>query len=316
MNKKNLSPKDQLILFLKGLCMGTADVIPGVSGGTIALISGIYDELLSSIKNLHPGLLGLIFKKKFKAFWLAINAPFLFPLGVGIAASIISFAKVITHLLKEHPQFIWSFFFGLILASSFYLHKQIKGWDILRTIFFATGTLAGYAVTALSPTSGHETVFYIFISGVISICAMILPGISGSFILLLLGMYQFIIESLISIRLQVILIFSGGCVFGLLSFSHILSWLLSKYRRLTLSFLTGLMLGSLNKVWPWKQTLKSITNRHGELVPVVEKNILPSTFHQVTGQDSFWLSCLMVCLLGGCLVFILDFFGRKYSANS
>lgn len=266
------------LLTLKGIAMGAADVIPGVSGGTIAFITGIYSELLGSIRSFDLTALKMLLKLDFRGFWKHINGAFLFSVLAGIAISIFSLARVMKYLLETHPIFIWSFFFGLIIASALLVAKEVKKWDAGTIIAGIAGTVIAYIITVLSPASTPNAWWFIMLSGAIAICAMILPGISGSFILLLLGKYAFIIGAVSTLNLPVLLTFAVGAVVGIIAFSHLLSWLLAKHHGLTVALLTGFMVGSLNKIWPWKEILTTFTDSHGVAQPLTERNILPSTF--------------------------------------
>lgn len=262
--------KDYLMLSLKGIGMGAADVVPGVSGGTIAFIVGIYDELIDSIKSINGNSLKLFFTGKWKAFWKAINGNFLFFLLAGIAVSILSLAKLITWLLVAHPILVWAFFFGLVLASTWFVGKDIKEWNWKTILGFILGGVIAFYITIATPAETSENLLFIFVCGAIAICAMILPGISGSFILVLLGKYFFIMEAIKTFDIKIIAIFGLGAVIGITTFSRVLSFALKHFRNITLAVLTGFMLGSLNKVWPWKELAD---NSHG--IPI-EVNVAPN----------------------------------------
>ncbi len=281
--------------------MGAADVVPGVSGGTIAFITGIYDTLLGSIRKVKPSLFGLWREQGFKAVLNEINAGFLVALFGGIFTSILTLAKVISWLLETHPIPLWSFFFGLIIVSVVHILKQIEQRKLNRALFLVLGITAAYAITVLQPLALEPTSINIICAGAIAICAMILPGISGSFILLLLGMYATILGAVKDLNIHILALFMFGAVFGLLSFSHLLSWLLSRFRDFTLSFLTGLMLGTLPKIWPWKETLTWRTNSHGEQVPLLQHNLSPFDYQQIVGEPA-QLGLAIVCLLAGIVI--------------
>ncbi len=241
-----------LTLVVKGIGMGAADVVPGVSGGTIAFITGIYAELLGSIKSFDGAALGMLLRLDLRGFWRHINGSFLLAVGGGILISIFSLARLMTFLLEAYPIPVWSFFFGLIIAASVLVAKEIKRWDVKEVIALVLGAAAAYLITALTPGSTPDTWWFIVLSGAIAICAMILPGISGSFILLLLGKYAFIMQAVAELNVGVIALFAVGAVAGIISFSHLLSWLLKRYHGMTVALLMGFMIGSLNKIWPWK----------------------------------------------------------------
>lgn len=279
--KRNI--KDYLVLIAKGICMGSADVVPGVSGGTIAFISGIYEELIDSIKSISSSSLKLLFTGKFKAFWAAVNGNFLISLLIGILFSIVALVKLITYLLAHEPVLIWSFFFGLVLASSITVCQSIERKSVDRWVAFAIGTAAAYYVTIATPSETPDSLWFIFLCGAIAICAMILPGISGSFILLLMGKYTFIMNTIKGLmeggntgrNLLTLGTFAIGALIGIVSFSNLLSWLLKKWKDITVALLGGFMFGSLNKIWPWKEVVETYVDNHGEIRPLVEANIAP-----------------------------------------
>lgn len=319
--RKNLS------LFLKGFSMGAADVVPGVSGGTIAFITGIYDELLSSIRAFDLEAIKLLFSKGPKAFWQHINGSFLIVLFAGIILSILSLARLIKYLLENEPILIWSFFFGLIIASVIYVGKQIDKWSAKNIISLILGAIIAYLITEISPAGGIEATWYIFISGMIAICAMILPGISGSFILLLLGSYSIVLGSvtglsdalkdsnnaaIISNSINIIL-FVLGCAVGLALFSRVLGYVLKNYRSITIALLTGFMLGSLNKVWPWKETLRFRINSKGEEVPWIQENILPDRYNELFNEDPQLFMAIILAFIGFVLVFGIERLGSQKS---
>lgn len=253
--------KHYLGVTLKGIGMGAADVVPGVSGGTIAFMTGIYEELVGSLNNFNMTAVKLLFTGKFKAFWNQINGKFLCSLLLGILISVLSLAKIMTYLLETHPIQTWAFFFGLIVASSLFMIKDIKGWNLKEVLFMAFGVVLGVTVCTLSPTQTPDGLWFIFLSGAIAICAMILPGISGSFILLILGKYHYILKQVDELtsgvfgqNIVIILVFVLGCVVGILAFSKFLHWLLARWEKPTVIVLIGFIIGSLVKVWPWSDT--------------------------------------------------------------
>ncbi|MBA2582929.1 MAG: DUF368 domain-containing protein [Bacteroidetes bacterium] len=291
--------------------MGAADVVPGVSGGTIAFISGIYEELLNSIKSLNLKAVKILFKSGIKDFWKAINGNFLAALIIGIAISILSLARAILFLLENFPIHLWSFFFGLILASAFIVASDIKKWTpgVLASVFI--GTAIAYTITIISPAETTTAHWFVFLSGAIAICAMILPGISGSFILLLMGKYEFILSALKDLNITVILVFIAGCISGLLGFSHLLSWTFSKYRNITIGLLAGFMMGSLNKVWPWKETLQWRINSKGIEVPFLQENVLPGDFEKIYNEPSYLAAALLLFIFGFLIIYLLEKFIEK-----
>ncbi|BCL73097.1 DUF368 domain-containing protein [Vibrio nigripulchritudo] len=297
--------------FFKGVAMGAADVVPGVSGGTIAFITGIYDTLLESIRRVNPSIIGIWKREGFKAAFDHINGLFLITLFSGIILSILTLAKLISWLLVEHPIPLWSFFFGLILISVVHVLKQVEKKNIVTGVFLLLGVGFAYTITVVSPLQMADTSLNIFIAGMIAICAMILPGISGSFILLLLGMYGPILAAAKGLQIDVLTLFMLGCVVGILSFSHVLSWLLKNFRDYTLTFLTGLMLGTLPKIWPWKETISWRTNSKGEQVPLVQHNLSPFEFESVIQQPSQLTLAIVMMLVGIGLVWGLEKVGSR-----
>lgn len=293
--------KDYAILTLKGMGMGAADVVPGVSGGTIAFIVGIYDELINSIKSINGENLKLLFSGNLKAFWQYIHANFLFSILLGIGISVFSLAKVITWLLVAHPVLVWSFFFGLVLASTWFVSKDIKEWNWKTIAGFVAGAIIAFYITIATPAETSAEWWFIFICGAIAICAMILPGISGSFILVLLGKYFFIMEAVKTLNIKVMLIFAAGAFIGITTFSRVLSYALKNFRNITLAVLTGFMLGSLNKVWPWKEKIETMADGH---IIELESNILPS------GQ--VW-EAVTLALIGFFSVYFLEKLSTKAS---
>lgn len=303
--------RNYLLLILRGCAMGAADVVPGVSGGTIAFITGIYEELIDSIKGIDLQAVKLLLKLKFADFWKKVNGSFLLSVVLGIAISIFSLAKLMTWLLEHHPIYIWSFFFGLIIASSVLVAKEIKQWNIFTVIALIAGACAAYTITVMTPAETPDTWWFIILSGAIAICAMILPGISGAFILLLLGKYSYILGAVSSLNIGVILLFIVGAVAGIISFSHLLSWLLKNYHTLTVSLLTGFMVGSLNKVWPWKETIQTYIDSHGVEKALVETNISPLRFGELTQTDPLLWQAIVMCIAGFFLIWGIEAIGRR-----
>lgn len=300
------SKKEYAKLAGKGILMGAADAVPGVSGGTVAFITGIYEELIHSIRQCGPEAIKVLFTQGIKACWQHINGTFLITLVSGIVVSLLTLARVVLFLLDQYPVLLWSFFFGLILASTWSVMRHTGRMGLNVAAVFLLGAVLALQISALTPSVAEPSYTMIFLSGMIAICAMILPGISGSFILLLLGMYAPVMMALKGFQLDFIAIFVLGCITGLLSFSRVLSWAFAHYRVLTLSLLGGFMLGSLSMVWPWKYTLSYNINSRGEEVPLQQKNILPDTFLALTGQDPLTLFAVGLMLLGCTLVLVLD----------
>lgn len=298
-------------LGLKGALMGAADAIPGVSGGTIAFMTGIYEELIYSLKQCGPEALTTLFKHGIKAAWQHINGPFLACVFGGILISVITVSHLVIYLLEVHPSLLWSFFFGLILAAVWSVLRHIHYWTSSIISAFLFGSLAAFFITTITPTSIEPTSLVVFLSGMIAICAMILPGISGSFILLLLGMYTPILNAVKSFQFGTLALFAFGCVVGLLSFSRVLHWMFEKHKPLTLALLGGFMLGSLNKVWPWKLVVESFVDRHGKVVPLVENNVLPATFEASSGSPAQLIPAIALMFMGVLMVVILEKLGNK-----
>ncbi|MBP5211200.1 MAG: DUF368 domain-containing protein [Bacteroidales bacterium] len=281
-----------LSVAIKGIFMGAANVVPGVSGGTIALLTGIYQEIIDSIKSIGLSSLKLLFKGKFAEFWKSINGTFLFALTVGIVISFLSLAKLMQFLLERHPIPTWAFFFGLILISAYYILRDLKGLKWYDFISLIIGIAAGVAICLLSPAETTDALWFIFLCGAISMSTMILPGISGSFVLLLLGKYAYMMDALGNLDITVIAVFIIGAIVGLLSFSHLLSWLMKRFYNATLCFLSGLMLGALIKVWPWKEVTVAGTD-----IP-----LLPGSF----AGEPHVASAVIAALCGIALVVVIN----------
>jgi putative membrane protein len=302
-------------LFLKGMAMGIAEVIPGVSGGTIAFITGIYERLLQSIKViLNPSILGTLRKEGLKATWSKADGNFIIFLIAGMATGLIGGIFTITHLLETYPTMVWGFFFGLIAASIIYVGRQVKKWNMTTIVALIVGTVVAYMITVLNPGQGSESLLFVFLSGALAICALILPGISGSFILLLLGMYTIIIptvkDALKTFQMESLIItgvFGLGCLIGLALFSRVLSWTFAKYHDQTMAVLTGFMLGSLNKIWPWRNVVETRINSKGEEVPFIEHNVMPGAYD----GDALVIGVVVTIIAGFVSVFVLSKYGKK-----
>jgi putative membrane protein len=286
--------------------MGMADVIPGVSGGTVAFITGIYEELINSIKSIDAEAFKLLFKFQISDFWKKINGNFLISVLLGIVTSLLSLSKLMTYLLDVYPIQVWSFFFGLILISSPLIMRDIRKWTISTVVSFLFGIAIAYAITVLSPTETPTDLWFIFFCGALAICAMILPGISGAFILLLIGKYEYMITALIQFNIPVIIVFVIGCFLGLLGFSRFLSWILTHYRFPTLALLAGFMIGSLNKVWPWKEVISYRINHQGEQVPAFDQSIWPWHYLEKTHNNPLILQAILFAALGVGLVVAIE----------
>ena len=297
------SLKEYVVISLKGMAMGAADVVPGVSGGTIAFISGIYEELLNSISSFNFSLINVFKNEGFKSVWIKVNGNFLVSLFVGILISVLSLAKLIESMLENHPIVIWSFFFGLVLASIIYIGKQITKWTKGSFLCLILGAILAFYITTLNPmVSANSSHWFLFLAGMIAICAMILPGISGSFILVLLGAYKPVLNALNTKDFVSIIIFLVGAILGLLSFSRILKWLFSTYKNYTLATLTGFIIGSLNKIWPWKETISWRTNSKGIEVPFNTASVSPFSFE----GDNQLLISIFLMLIGFGLIILLE----------
>ncbi len=301
--------------------MGAADVVPGVSGGTIAFISGIYEELIESIDKINLGVFKVWKKEGFKIAWKSINGNFLLALFSGIAISILSLAKLIKWLLHNEPVLLWSFFFGLVLASILYIAKQVKGWSIKIILAIIVTSILSYFITLAEPFASPESPFYLLFCGFIAIIAMILPGVSGAFILLILGAYQTAIDTINNLMeglttgnmslfkdafLKFILL-AIGAVIGLKVFSKALNWMFKHHKNLTLAILTGFMIGSLNKIWPWKKILKTRVNSKGEEVTLLDKSILPSSYD---GDNQIVMAIIFI-VIGFATILILEGLGKQ-----
>ena len=313
-----------LLITAKGLAMGAADVVPGVSGGTIAFISGIYEELIETIHNIDLGFFKIWKNKGFLKAWKDYNLSFLVALFSGVFISILSFAKLITWLLAAYPILVWSFFFGLVVASIVYVGQQITNWRLSTIIPLLIASALSYFITIADPIGTPDSTWFLFIAGFVAIIAMILPGISGAFILLLLGAYTIVIgyitqlsegittmnSSLFLGALGKLLIFGIGAILGLKMFSWVLNWMFKHHKNTTLAVLTGFMIGALNKIWPWKEVLQYRTNHEGEKIPFIERSILPSDY---TGDPQV-LYAIVFAIIGFLTIFLLERIAIKKGA--
>ncbi|MDN3725029.1 DUF368 domain-containing protein [Aequorivita sp. SDUM287046] len=305
-----------LTVTAKGLAMGAADVVPGVSGGTIAFISGIYEELIETIHNIDLGFFRSWKKNGFSTAWKQYNLSFLVALFAGVFISIISLAKLITWLLEVYPILVWSFFFGLVIASIVYVGQQIKNWSIGIVIALIVASIFSYFITIADPVGSPDSNWFLFLAGFVAIIAMILPGISGAFILLLLGAYTTVIGivtqlgdgittfngTLFLSALTKLIIFGTGAIVGLKMFSRILNWMFKHHKNITLAVLTGFMVGALNKIWPWKEVLQYRMNHTGEKVPFIERSVLPQNYD---GNPQVLYALLFVAI-GFFTIFLLE----------
>lgn len=286
----------RLILAFKGMAMGMAEVVPGVSGGTIAFITGIYETLIDTIKSVVRVPIRTLLRDGIKIFWQEINGNWLITLLIGMVVGILIGVVGISHLLEVFPPVVWSFFFGLIISSSLYIAQKIDRWSLRQLAFLILGAVVAYGVTIITPASASENLVFIFCAGAIAISALILPGISGSFILLLLGMYTYILGAVKSIltefdftELVPVIVFALGCFTGLAIFSNVLSWTFRKYRNETLAVLTGFMIGSLNRIWPWRNTIKWLEESTGLQVDGLPPEAILDDY-KVLVENNVWYS--------------------------
>ncbi|KEO72118.1 DUF368 domain-containing protein [Anditalea andensis] len=298
--------KKFILTYFKGVGMGGADLVPGVSGGSIALITGIYEELLDSIKSIDLAALRLLISGRFKMFWTAVNGNFLLAVFLGIFTSLFTLSRLLTYLIENQPIPLWGFFCGLILISAIWILRDVPIWNTVTLLAVAIGIVLAYYITELPPISSPESPLYTFISGAIAICAMILPGISGSFILLILGQYEPILQALNDRNLLTLFLFGLGCLVGLLAFSHLISYLLHHYKAATLAFLAGIMLGSINKIWPWKNVLSYRMSSAGVEKPFLTENVMPGTYANMTGEDPQIMVAAITFILGFLLVILIE----------
>ena len=295
---------------LKGALMGAADIVPGVSGGTIALITGIYETLVDAIRSIDTAALQKLLRLELRSFWRTINGNFLLSLVLGILFSVVTLSNTIVYLLEEQTLLLLSFFFGLIVASAVVVAGRVRAHSVSAWAAGAAGAAAALVVTNLSPVATPESWWFILLSGAIAICAMILPGISGSFILLLLGKYTFILHAVKALDMGVILLFGAGCALGLMSFSRLLSTLLHRFHDTTMMLLSGIMLGSLTKVWPWKAP-GGTPVANGDKAMLFSVNVLPGGYLETTGADPQTASVLMLMAAGLALVFALEYLSSR-----
>lgn len=298
---------DYFILVFKGMAMGAADVVPGVSGGTIAFISGIYEELIATLNSINLNSLKTLKLQGVSATWKKINGNFLLALFVGILLSILTLSKLVAWLLLEEPVLLWAFFFGLVLASIIFVLKKINQWNSAVFLGLILGGVFAYQLTQLNALGNSDSNWYLFLSGAIAICAMILPGISGAFILVILGSYANVLQALNGKDIAKITIFMTGALIGILSFSRLLKWLFKRFKNMTLAVLTGFMIGALSKIWPWKKTLSFRENSDGISVPLKEQCIAPFSFD----GDPQILSAIGLMLFGFLMIFFLEKIGAK-----
>jgi putative membrane protein len=320
MEKKEKPFKKYFLLYIKGLGVGVADSVPGISGGTIAFITGIYEELIDSLRSFTPKNLKLFFTGKLKAFWKAVNGNFLLLVALGIGTGLFSLARIVLDMLDAYPVPTWSFFFGLIVISTIMVFRTINEFTMPVFIAFGVGAVVAYLITVLSVAQTPNDLWFIFICGMVACCIMILPGISGGFVLLLMGKYQYMLGALYGFKIEIIATFASGAIIGLLTFSHLLSWMLRRYHDLMVALLAGFMFGALNKVWPWKVQTNPDT---GEIwswnmerftdhsLKLIESNHLPQTFEKMTKVDANLYVGLAAAALAIAIFLTIDIIGKK-----
>lgn len=291
--------------------MGAADIVPGVSGGTIAFISGIYFRLLEAINAVPGAVIGYLFRGDLKGFWGRCDGTFLISLLVGILVSIATLASIISYGLETYPVLIWSFFFGLIVASVWHVGRQVRELSPVLLGPLLAGIAFAWWVTTL-PAGQVDPSGLVFLgAGALAICAMILPGISGSFILVIIGMYAPVLDAIRNLEAGFLMLFASGCLIGLLSVARLITWAFHRFHDPVLALLTGFMIGALNKVWPWKETVSWRTNSSGELVPLNEVSVTPGYYAELTGLDSQWPVALSVAILGFAMVLLVEWLGSR-----
>ncbi len=295
-------------IFLRGIFMGAADLIPGVSGGTIALITGIYERLLSALSALDHRAIKLFFNFQWKKLWKKIDGNFLISLFSGILLSVFALAKLIHFLLDKYPIVVWSFFFGLILASAVFILNETKGRFLSKVIYAVAGAVLAYWITNFIPQNGSDTSVYLFFSGIAASMAMILPGISGSYILVILGSYLYVLEAVHQLKIFKLIVFTLGIITGLLGFSKILKWFFNRFKKQTLALMSGFLIGSLKQIWPWKEILeKKVVN--GKEIVVKSQAVLPWNFH---GQNYLLLSVFFF-ITGMIIIYVFHKIQQKYA---
>ena len=298
-----------------GLVMGAAEVVPGVSGGTIAFISGIYERLINSIRQLTPVMALQLKKNGVKSTWQRIDGTFLLVLFAGMGVSILMFANAVSYLLLNESIAIWSFFFGLVVVSTLVISREITSFNITIGLGICLGLIIGVLVTQIVPISLEPTPLMLFIGGSVAVCAWILPGLSGSFILLLLGLYGFVIDAIKNLDVSNLAFLAAGAVVGLVSFSQLLSRLYALFKNETLAVLMGFMLGSLAILWPWKNTTSYQINADGSQIPLVQEPVSPDVYTSLTGLDAQIMVAVVCALVGGALVLLLHWVARIGSGS-
>jgi len=302
---------DNLLLYIKGLAMGAADVVPGVSGGTIAFVTGIYIELINTIKSVNLRALQTLKSEGIGAAWRFINGRFIVTLLAGIFTSLFSLAQVMQYLLVEHPLLLWSFFTGLIVGSVIYLLRQNPLRSTHEKLLFFVGIGIAYGISISPPVVLEGTAVTMFLAGSIALCAMILPGISGSFILVLLGLYPVFIGAIANLQIDILTAFALGGIVGLMLFSRLLSWLLARFETLVIATMCGFLIGSLSIIWPWKLVTSSMTTDSGKVLVLSTDNLMPSEFLGLTGGDPQTFLCTVMFVFALSAVMGLDYFAKS-----
>jgi putative membrane protein len=296
--------------------MGVADAIPGVAGGTAALLSGIYDELVRSLNEIDRDAVKLLLRKEPRAVWQKINGNFLTAVFTGILTSYFTLARLMAYFLRINPIIVLSFLFGFILLSAPLVLRDIKQWNLPVLLAFVAGIALAYILTLLAPMHAPDSWWFLFVAGILVVCASFIPGISGSLMLLILGMYHYLINAFVHVNLLAIVIFVSGCLVGLFGFSRILVWTLEKHRQATTAMLAGLMLGALNKVWPWRQVFEFVTNSRGEQVPAHDKSILPWDYLAMTGRNPQVFQAILMMALGVFIVFLIEKISARFKTTT
>lgn len=300
------SPLQWLTLGLRGCAMGIAELVPGVSGGTIAFVTGIYLELVQSLYRFDRTLAALLLRGRIVAAWQHVNATFLLVLLIGMGVAVVTFSGLVAWLFEHREIELWAFFFGLIIASAVFVGRSVTPWNVDRVAVALVGVLAGAVVSNAGGLPVSENPLVTFAAGAVAICAWILPGVSGSFVLLLLGQYQRVVRAIAELDLVVVASLGVGCVVGLALFTRALTWLLRHFYAGTLAFLCGFMVGALQKLWPWRQTLSYYMDSHGDAIPVVVRPIGPLRYEELYGDDPMLLGACLACVAGLALVMVFD----------
>jgi putative membrane protein len=288
--------------------MGAAEVVPGVSGGTIAFVSGLYDRLVHSIQRLTPVRLWELRKVGPKQIWHLLDLNFLMLLFGSMFVSVLLFARGVSYLLDHQPVLIWSFFFGLVIASVYSIGRKLSLTSLETPLAIALGIAIGFSLIHVTPLESEVSPLVLMAGGCIAVCAWILPGLSGSFVLLVLGLYQTVIAAIRDFEVVTLTYVTLGCAIGLISFSRVLAMLLDRFHNITISVLVGFMLGSLSRIWPWKRTTSYLIRQDGSQLPVVQEPVLPETYYQLTGLDPFLAGAVVSCFFGLLLILLLDRF--------